>query len=65
MALTVEKNKGEHMPYSKFDPDQMILRDHLAYDRTVLSNERTFAGLSQNLDSITGSRGNIGEGFSR
>jgi putative membrane protein len=29
------------MPYSKFDPDQMILRDHLAYDRTVLANERT------------------------
>jgi putative membrane protein len=29
------------MPYSKIDPDQMILRDHLAYDRTVLANERT------------------------
>lgn len=23
------------------DPEQMILRDHLAYDRTVLANERT------------------------
>lgn len=29
------------MPYAKFDPDEMILRDHLAYDRTVLANERT------------------------
>ena len=30
------------MPYSKINPDEMILRDHLAYDRTVLANERTF-----------------------
>ena len=29
------------MPYSKFDADEMILRDHLARDRTVLANERT------------------------
>jgi putative membrane protein len=29
------------MPYSKIDPDDMILRDHLAFDRTVLANERT------------------------
>jgi putative membrane protein len=29
------------MPYSKIDPEKMILRDHLAYDRTVLANERT------------------------
>ena len=29
------------MPYSKVDPEKMILRDHLAYDRTVLANERT------------------------
>jgi putative membrane protein len=29
------------MPYSKINPDDMILRDHLAYDRTVLANERT------------------------
>ena len=29
------------MPYSKINPDEMILRDHLAYDRTVLANERT------------------------
>ena len=29
------------MPYSKINPDNMILRDHLAYDRTVLANERT------------------------
>ena len=29
------------MPYSKVNPEDMILRDHLAYDRTVLANERT------------------------
>lgn len=29
------------MPYSKIDPDNLILRDHLAYDRTLLANERT------------------------
>lgn len=28
-------------PYSNVDPERMILRDHLAYDRTVLANERT------------------------
>ena len=29
------------MPYSNIDPKDMILRDHLARDRTVLANERT------------------------
>lgn len=29
------------MPYSKINPDDMILRDHLAYDRTLLANETT------------------------
>jgi len=29
------------MPYSKINPNDMILRDHLAYDRTVLANERS------------------------
>ena len=29
------------MPYTKFDPNEMIMRDHLAYDRTILANERT------------------------
>jgi putative membrane protein len=28
-------------PYADMDPEQMILRDHLARDRTVLANERT------------------------
>ncbi len=28
-------------PYSRFDGDQMILRDELAVDRTMLANERT------------------------
>ena len=29
------------MPYTKFDPNEMIMRDFLAYDRTILANERT------------------------
>jgi putative membrane protein len=29
------------MPYSKINPKDMILRDHLAYDRTILANETT------------------------
>lgn len=29
------------MPYSQFEPDELILRDHLAMDRTTLANERT------------------------
>lgn len=29
------------MPYSKIEPEKMILRDHLARDRTELANERT------------------------
>ena len=29
------------MPYSRFKPSQLILRDELAIDRTFLANERT------------------------
>lgn len=29
-------------PYSKFPEKDLILRDHLAIDRTILSNESTF-----------------------
>ena len=29
------------MPYSRFDPSELILRDELAIDRTLLANERT------------------------
>jgi putative membrane protein len=28
-------------PYSRFDKDDLILRDELAVDRTLLANERT------------------------
>lgn len=28
-------------PYSKFEKDELILRDELAIDRTLLANERT------------------------
>jgi putative membrane protein len=30
-----------HNPYSQFDPADLILRDQLAIDRTLLANERT------------------------
>lgn len=29
-------------PYTQFRPEELILRDHLAVDRTILANERTF-----------------------
>ena len=29
-------------PYEAYDPETLILRDHLAIDRTILANERTF-----------------------
>jgi len=29
------------MPYSRYKPAQLILRDELAIDRTLLANERT------------------------
>ena len=29
-------------PYSKFTKEELILRDRLAVDRTILANERTF-----------------------
>jgi len=28
-------------PYTKFDPNNLLLRDELAIDRTLLANERT------------------------
>ena len=34
--------KMDDSPYSSFTQEQLILRDHLAADRTVLANERTF-----------------------
>lgn len=30
-----------HSPYSKFEASELILRDELAIDRTILANERT------------------------
>ncbi|MFZ1332323.1 MAG: DUF202 domain-containing protein [Flavobacteriales bacterium] len=31
-----------HAPYDRFDPEQLIMRDYLAIQRTNLANERTF-----------------------
>ncbi|EKD86976.1 MAG: hypothetical protein ACD_37C00089G0014 [uncultured bacterium] len=33
--------KSKNNPYKSFTKEQLILRDHLAIDRTVLSNEST------------------------
>jgi len=33
--------RKKHQPYAHVRRDEMILRDHLARDRTVLANERT------------------------
>jgi putative membrane protein len=37
------ENKGdmEESPYSRFESSELILRDELAVDRTLLANERT------------------------
>jgi len=35
------RGKATPMDYREIDPGRMILRDHLARDRTVLANERT------------------------
>ncbi len=31
----------QHNPYAQFNTSELILRDHLAVDRTLLANERT------------------------
>jgi putative membrane protein len=33
---------GQPNPYERFSQEEIILRDQLAMDRTVLANERTF-----------------------
>lgn len=33
--------------YQKFNKEELILRDHLAIDRTILSNERTILSYSR------------------
>lgn len=33
---------NEYNPYSRFENQELILRDVLAADRTILANERTF-----------------------
>ncbi len=33
--------QDDYDPYERFSAEQLILRDHLAADRTVLANERT------------------------
>ncbi len=33
--------KKKHLLYDRFDPEELIMRDYLAVDRTALANERT------------------------
>src|SRR3990172_8088962 len=41
-TVNVNNSESNHTnPYSRFDKQQLILRDELALDRTVLANERT------------------------
>ena len=35
-------NENDSTPYKRFDSRDLILRDELAIDRTLLANERTF-----------------------
>ena len=41
--LTIYKGRPvtDHNPYENFQPGDLIVRDHLALDRTKLANERT------------------------
>lgn len=36
------ESKNMSNPYERFDQEDLILRDHLAIDRTILANERTY-----------------------
>lgn len=47
------------MPYSKINPDHMILRDHLAYDRTVLANERTLLSYLRTAIALSAAGGTL------
>ena len=40
-ALGTTQLNNQMDPYSRFDKQQLILRDELALDRTILANERT------------------------
>lgn len=50
-------------PYANVDPEQMILRDHLAHDRTVLANERTFLAYVRTAIAILAGGGTLFEVF--
>jgi len=38
---SMEKENTKNFPYSRFNCNDLILRDELAVDRTLLANERT------------------------
>jgi putative membrane protein len=50
-------------PYSNVDPERMILRDHLAYDRTVLANERTLLAYVRTAIAVLAAGGALIEVF--
>jgi putative membrane protein len=51
------------MAYSPVDPEQMILRDHLAHERTVLANERTLLAYVRTAIAILAGGGALVEFF--
>ena len=40
--MSIPKGNKRKNPYTKFAEAELILRDQLAIDRTILANERTF-----------------------
>jgi putative membrane protein len=49
--------------YANVSPEQMILRDHLAHDRTVLANERTLLAYVRTAIAIVASGATLLEFF--
>ena len=41
--------------YANFNPENMILRDHLAYERTIIANERTLLAYLRSFIMLLGS----------
>jgi putative membrane protein len=53
-----KEDNMEESPYSRFDGNELILRDELAVDRTLLANERTLlaylrAGISMLIAGVS------------
>lgn len=47
------------MAYSRYRPEEMILRDHLARDRTALANERTLLSYARTAIALFAAGGTL------